>query len=59
MFIKLVLLSICLSNLKTIASQAVVPCPGTAATVCKNSGFCVILFGAQLSCTCPVGFTGK
>ena len=39
-------------------APAVEPCPASYSTYCKNSGYCVILFGAQLSCTCPVGFTG-
>ena len=39
--------------------QAVEPCPSPySSTYCKNSGYCVLLFGATLSCTCPVGFTG-
>ena len=44
------------AQITTVA--AVVPCSASYSTYCKNSGFCVVLFGNQISCTCPVGFTG-
>ena len=31
----------------------------TSQNVCKNGGYCVLLFGRDTACTCPVGFTGK
>ncbi len=44
-------------NAQTVASVA--PCPSIYSDYCKNSGFCVILFGRDLSCTCTVGYTGQ
>jgi len=43
---------------QTTTVPAVAPCPSNVNNPCKNFGFCVILFGTQLSCTCNVGWTG-
>ena len=39
-------------------APSVAPCPASQSNVCRNGGFCVILFGVNVTCTCPVGFTG-
>ena len=26
--------------------------------ICRNGGYCVILFGRDVTCTCPIGYTG-
>jgi hypothetical protein len=39
-------------------SGAVVPCDPSQ-DQCQNGGFCVIIFGRDIQCTCRVGFTGK
>ena len=61
MIFKLLITLFLISHIKaqTTTVPAVAPCPASYSTYCKNSGFCVVLFGTQLSCTCPVGFTGK
>ena len=37
---------------------AVVPCVPSQDR-CQNGGFCVVIFGRDVECTCPVGFTGN
>ena len=41
-----------------ITAPSVAPCAASQ-NICKNNGFCVVLFGVDVTCTCPVGFTGK
>jgi hypothetical protein len=57
MILNLISLLICVS---IVASQttapSVAPCPATVNDPCKNGGFCVLLFGVTVSCTCPVSF---
>ena len=43
---------------QTTTVPAVAPCSSNINNPCKNYGFCVILFGTQLMCTCNVGWTG-
>ena len=43
---------------QTTQPPSVAPCP-ISMNICKNYGFCVILFGKDITCTCPVGFTGS
>lgn len=60
MLLKIIIFLLLTNNMKcqtTVASVA--PCPAGYSSYCKNSGFCVVLFGNQISCTCPVGYTGK
>ena len=56
MFRQLILLLVCVYSAQSQA--AVEPCPANIASICKNYGYCVILFGRDISCTCPVGYTG-
>ena len=38
-------------------APAVAACTASQ-NVCKNGGYCVILFGRDITCTCPIGYTG-
>ena len=59
MYLNLILLILIANfNVKCQTVASVAPCPSGYNSYCKNSGYCVILFGTTLSCTCPVGFTG-
>ncbi len=44
------------SSSTTVA--AVVPCAASQDR-CQNGGFCVILFGKEIQCTCPVNYLKK
>ena len=55
MILKLISILLCINY---IQAQSVEPCPASYAGYCKNYGYCVITFGTEVSCTCPVGYTG-
>ena len=59
MILKSILILLLINYVRAQTVAAVAPCPASNSNYCKNSGFCVILFGKDLSCTCPVGFTGQ
>lgn len=59
MLLKYMIFAIAITNMIKTTTQSVVPCPESLGKgVCKNNGFCVILFNRDIQCTCPVGFRG-
>ena len=53
--------SIIILSLSTVFTQTVpsVSTCDSSQNKCQNGGYCVILFGTNITCTCAVGFTGK
>ena len=50
------LILLCFVKSQNISPYA--PCPSNF-NVCNNGGICMILFGRDVSCTCPSGYSGK